>query len=551
MSPADLARLYGMAMEQWGEDAERRIIGEYCTVIAEPASAKLRLARSPLRAPPLYYCQDDRLIAAASVPRALFAAGIDRRLNETRIADWLMRNLSDAEASPFEDILQVPTGSIVELAYGQPRRLRKWYDHREIPFLEATDDAAVIARVEELLDEGVRACLAGFCRPGSTLSAGLDSPQVALRALAALPDGERLPTFTFHPEADFDGLAPRWQIGDERPMVEAFAAMHPRLDPQFTDNAGREHDYKCRELFHFTGDPAGINGTYVMHGLLSEAAKVNCDVLLLADWGNVTFSDRGETGFVEYLLTGQWRQLWLALRRPPIHHGSILRRFASRTLAALLPVGLRVPLRRLLTGKASLSDVARPLSREYRQTSGAEGRLKRSGLDADRHQPRNRREFRALLLDGGDVAPLHQGLEQIYGVALRDPTAYRPFVEYCLSLPTRMFMRDGEMRWLAKQMARGLMPEQQRSNALNGWWDADWHLRIGRRRAEWLAELDRIEKDERLGQMLDVPRLRAALEDWPSQTETDPHKAFAVQLAVPTALIAARFVNYVEGRNEP
>lgn len=137
----------------------------------------------------------------------------------------------------------------------------------------------------------------------------------------------------------------------------------------------------------------------------------------------------------------------------------------------------------------------------------------------------------------------------MYGIALRDPTAYRPFVEFCLSLPTKMFMRDGEMRWLAKQMAKGIMPDEQRNNAQNGWWDADWHLRIGRRREEWLAELDRIEMDDRLGRMFDVPHLRAALEDWPTQTEIDPRKAFVAQLAVPTALIVSRFINYVEGRN--
>ena len=94
------------------------------------------------------------------------------------------------------------------------------------------------------------------------------------------------------------------------------------------------------------------------------------------------------------------------------------------------------------------------------------------------------------------------------------------------------------------------MPEEQRQNALNGWWDADWHLRIGRRRTEFIAEFDRIEQDEKLGQMLDVPRLRAALENWPDRTEIDPERAFAVQLAVPIALATARFINFVEGRNE-
>jgi len=547
----DLARLYGLAVERWKDDAERRIVGAYCAVMADPSSGEVRLSRSPLSAPPLYYYHDDELAAAASVPRALFATGIEQHLNETRIADSLMRNSSDAEASSFENILQVPLGSIVVLQAGRPRILQTWYDIVDLPYLDVPNDAEVIARAGQLLDRGVRACLKGFVRPGATLSAGLDSPQVAVRVLSMLPDCQRLPTFTFHPEAGFDGIVPPRKLGDERPFVEAFAAMHPRLDPHFTDNAGYEHDYRWKELFHLIGDPAGIPGAYVLHGLMSKAMEARCDVLLFAEMGNITFSDAGECGFVEYLLTGRWRQLCLALTRPPIHRGSIVRRLVSRSLSALLPDWIWGRLRRLVLQRNLLSEQAQPMSQEYRQRSGANERFERGCSIPDRYQPWSRRHSRKLRREAADPAAFYQGLEQLYGVAVRDPTSYRPFVEFCLGLPTKMFMRDGEMRWLAKQMAKGIMPEKQRENALNGWWDADWHLRIGRRRDDFLAELNRIEGDEKLGRMLDVPRLRAALEDWPDQTETDPVKAFAVQLAVPSAILTARFVNYVEGRNQP
>lgn len=110
-------------------------------------------------------------------------------------------------------------------------------------------------------------------------------------------------------------------------------------------------------------------------------------------------------------------------------------------------------------------------------------------------------------------------------------------------------MRDGEMRWLAKQIAKGMMPEEQRANRLNGRWDADWHLRIGRRRPELLAELDRLESDKRMAAMLDLPRLRASLENWPRETEIDPRIYSAREFTVPRALLTARFINYVEGRN--
>jgi asparagine synthase (glutamine-hydrolysing) len=45
--------------------------------------------------------------------------------------------------------------------------------------------------------------------------------------------------------------------------------------------------------------------------------------------------------------------------------------------------------------------------------------------------------------------------------------------------------------------------------------------------------------------------LRAALEDWPAETEVEPQQFYVREFAVPRAVLAARFINYVEGRNAP
>jgi asparagine synthase (glutamine-hydrolysing) len=550
----DLARLYALAVARWGDEADLRIVGEYCAVIADPATHRLRLTRSPLRAPPLYHFHDEAVAIAGSVPRIFFAAGVPQALNETRVADSAMINFSDQEASWFQGIHRVPLGSTVELERGRPRRLNRYYDPEAIQPVRMKTDADYIARTGELLDEAVKACLAGFAKPGATLSGGLDSPQVAVRALAALPPGQGLPTFTFCPEDGYDGRVQAGMIGDERPIVEAFAAMHPRIEPHYTANQGYEHDYRWTDFFHLMGGaPSGLCNLYVFHGLFAGAAREGCDLLLVSDWGNYAFSDKGYWGFVEYLFKGRWRQLWLALRDYPIQDRSLLWRFVAQSLLPLLPNRLWRRARRLVfTNEQSMLDVMQPFSAEYRAKSGADDRLRQSGLVFERYQPWNARHARRLLLqnDDGEGAEVYQAFEQMYGVAQRDPMAYRPLVEFCWGLPTRMFMRDGQMRWLAKELGRGIMPEEQRANRLNGRWDADWHIRLGRRRADLLAELDSLERDERLGPMFDLPRLRAALDDWPEQTELDIREFAKREFTVPRALLTARFVNYVEARND-
>ena len=495
------------------------------------------------------------MVAAASVPRALVAAGIERRLNEAHAADSALINFTDAEASWFEGISRVPLGSVVELKRGERRNLRKVYDLLSMPDVRMDSDADYIARASELLDEGIRACLAESRMPAATLSAGLDTPQVAVRALAALPVGQRLPTFTFHPEPGFDGRCEPGKLADERPMVEAFAAMHPGLEPHFTDNAGYEHDYRWNDFFHLMGGaPSGLCNMYVFHGLFAGASRRGCDMLLLAEWGNFTFSDKGDWGFVEYLLTGRWRQLWLALSRQPNQSKPLWWRFFARAILPLLPPRLwRLAMKLFQPGRRFLIDLMQPLSSNYRDISGVNQRLSDSGLLFERYQPWNRREAQRLLFQNNDseTAEVYQAFEQMYDIPQRDPLAYRPFVEFCFGLPVEMFMRDGTMRWLAKEMAKGIMPEEQRVNRLNGRWDSDWLLRIRRRRDDYLAEIDRLQEDERMAGMLDLPRMRQALEELPDQTELDPQRYFGAEFAVPRGLLTARFINYVEGRNQP
>ncbi len=549
---ADLSMIYGLAVDRWGDEADLKIIGEYWALIANREARQVRLSRSPIRAPPLYYSHDERFLAAASVPRALFAAGADRKVNYDLVADSALFNRADFEATWFEGVRSVPKGCTVTLEQGRERSLRKFYDVRILPKIRLASDAEYVARAGELLDEGVRACLAGFRQPGVALSSGLDSPQVAVRALSALPGNQNLPTFTFHPEAGYDGAIEGGKRGNERPLVEAFAAMHPRLEPHFTANEGIEHDFRLAEFFHLIGAaPPGLANNYVLHGIFSSAARRGCDVLLLAQWGNSTFSDNGIWAFPEYLVTGQWRQLWLALRNHAGRDRSLLWRFAALALLPFLPERLWRLVRRVaLPDQELLVEAIQPLSPGYRAQSGADRRLEAAGFEFERYQPRNRRQAAEMVFREEDSSSeIYQGFEQMYGVAQRDPTAYRPFVEFCFGLPTRFFMRDGVKRWLAKELAKGIMPEEQRSNRLDGRWDADWHLRIGRRRQDLLEELDRLDRDERMSEMFDLPRLRSTLEDWPEEPPTDPRVILPLENAVMRALVATRFINYVEGRN--
>lgn len=547
-SLADLARLYGAARLAWGDGADLRLIGEYAAILLDDARQELRLVRSPLRAPPLHFQATEGRVIVASVPRALFACGVPQRINEAKLADNALFNPGDDRTGWFEGIDCVPLGTELRFDPGGMRE-RRYHDLYSLPRVRLGSDAEYIEAAHSLLADATRAALRGASRPAIMLSGGLDSPQVAAKALAVLPAGSELHAFTFTPEAGWDGHEAPGSFGNERPYVEAFARQHPGLVTHFEDNAGSSFDAGLAEMFFATGS-AAINQTNFshFHALWRGARAAGCDVVLGADYGNFTFSAEGGWGFPEYLLRGRWRQLYRALRNIEGDGRAPLRRFLALCVLPFLPDRLWHWQRRL-RGQPDVFAIASPLRTDYAVSSGALERGKRAGQPVRRWPVLGRqREFE--LFQRNDHCDIMHGFEQIYGLPQRDPTAWRPFVEFCLGLPTELFLRDGQTRWLAREMARGIMPEAQRLEKRHGRHGADWHVKLTRRRSELLAEVERLAQSERLNAMIDFPKIRQALEDWPATGAIPVEERLLREAAIPRAIMLARYVNYCEGRNQ-
>jgi asparagine synthase (glutamine-hydrolysing) len=93
----------------------------------------------------------------------------------------------------------------------------------------------------------------------------------------------------------------------------------------------------------------------------------------------------------------------------------------------------------------------------------------------------SQRHLAEFVLRRGDYTGLWKkvGLAR-FGVETRDPTADRRLIEFSLSLPTRMWLRDGTTKWLYRQAFRGLVPDAVMNLKLRGYQGADWPERLRR-----------------------------------------------------------------------
>jgi len=292
----------------------------------------------------------------------------------------------------------------------------------------------------------------------------------------------------------------------------------------------------------------------MMHGVWSKAAELGCDMLLMADSGNQSLSDQGRWSYIEYAKSGKWCELKLLLDSRAGDDRSLARKVLALSALPMLPGPVRGflrgavhPARRDMTAMLTLlTPEARDDQRKRAQNRGT------SGAWEDFTHPVSRtaaaRQF--ALLANGPAADIHLAFEQLYGLRRRDVCAYRPLIEFCIGLPTEQFAWGGMERRLARRIAEGRMPEEQRLKSCHGQHNVDWHARMTPRREELIAYADTMRGHPVLGRIVDTGRMIELLENWPERPDFSWEGDFPRMLGLPRIVLAARFIAFAEGRNE-
>ena len=561
----DLALLSDSAIamrcwEKWRLSAPERWIGEFAVIIWDKAERQLVAARDPFGLRTLSFHASPTRLVLASAPKGVFAAGgVPRALDEQKIADALVHLYSDVSRSFFKDVQRLAPAHLL-IADGRKLEIRRYWSAENLPEVRLPRDDDYVEAARELLARATKAQLRSAGRVGALMSGGLDSPAVAITALSHLQSaGETLPVFTWVPEPGWDGLAPEFSYGDETPYVQAIAAMHPGLEVHFVRAEGLGHYHLLDEFIRAAEvTPRNALNMCWVHDIHARARSQGICVLLCGAVGNVTLSWSGMGACIEL-----WRQ----------------RRF--RALARELTAGARTPV-----------DVALNIWRDLLHPLGPDWlfALRSRLLDPHVRGPRWRRfsainpayaermhiaeraahfgfnffgklpsDLRALrrgvLTDGailelGDAA---QGLRALHGIEMRDPMCDRRLVEWSLGVPEEQFRRNGVRRWLIKRMMKGRLPESVLRNPSKGRQTVDWHCRMTRDLPRIKKDLDRLEADPNTARMIDIPRLRRLLDDWPERTVISrfDDRSFFLPVIVPMTLAAGHFVRWVNGANDP
>ena len=515
------------AYQKWGQECPKYLVGDFAFAIWDNKRQELFCAVDHTGTRTFYYYKSNGLFAFSTLIKPLLALpGISKQHNEAWIADFLampcVSHQLDPELTPYQNVHLLPAGNRMTVGPDGASKQVYWQVEGQ-PELQLKSDSEYEEAFREVFGEAVRCRLRSIRPVGVMLSGGMDSTSVACMAARELAgSGQRLLAFSAVPMTGYRDWLPASCPADETPYIEAVREYTRNMDVTYCRFDGKHPLSDTDQFLAMLEQPYKIfENLFWVAGIMEAAQERNVGVILNGAEGNVTIS----WGYVQpYLLTllraGRWRQLF--------HESSAIARRYKRPgrmllhlYAELLPYEIKRYLNRHKDREwcKNLQDLS-PINPCFASRALVQERFQRFGYDpfcvkpVDCLEERKQRLSPDLFSHGG---VLYTKKSLAYKMAMRDPTADKRVIEFCLSVPDSQYVRDGKGRFLLRRAMSGIIPDKVRLNeTTRGRQSADWVQRVQPSWPELAAEIRNIGTREAEKEYLDIARIQRELTNFSS-----------------------------------
>ena len=457
------------AYAKWGEDCPSKLLGDFCFAIWDQRNRRLFCARDHFGVKPFYYCHSPgQVFAFASEIKALRCLPeVPNRLNEGRVADYLLSVPGDKAVTFFQDIRRLPPAHSLRITFDGLGLKNYWAldPSRELRFSSEQEYAAAYL---DTFSTAVRRRVRSAFPIGSALSGGLDSSSIVCLARECLHQEGKPDLKTF--SGVFDDVPD----SDERPYI-ASVTQQGGIEAHFVraDQISPLAEWE-RILWHLE-EPIWTPNLFMHWALYTAAHQQNVRIFLDGFLGDNVVG-HGWEHLMD--LAYDWR--WISLLNEVM---GVARRQVGFPLGRtfwqyLWEYGLRPRIPRLTREDGGRS--ARPVHSDNRAAPGIDPDFaKRTNIQeryAARQAPDSfppgaarKRHYRDL---GGGEIPL--GLEasnkaaSAFSIEPRFPFADRQLAEFCLAVPPSQRIEDGRSRMIVRRALANYLPEQIRWRAGKG-----------------------------------------------------------------------------------
>ncbi|MEW5781107.1 MAG: asparagine synthase (glutamine-hydrolyzing) [Pseudomonadota bacterium] len=469
------------AFEAWGiEKTLTRCVGMFALALWDRETRTLTLARDRMGEKPLYYGWVRGALVFGSELKALRAyPGFDNAIERRALALFMRHNYVPAPWSIFENIWKLPPGCYVQFAaaaltpgtYPSGRgEVKPYWSLRDVAEAGLRDpftgsEAEAVAELDRLLQQSIAGQRVADVPLGAFLSGGIDSSTVV--ALMQAQSSRPVKTFTigFH-EGEYN------EAEHAKAVARHLGTDHTEL--YVTPEEAMAVIPKLPALY----DEPFADSSQIPTFLVAQLARRHVTVSLSGDGGDELFG-----GYNRYFWA---RRLWRRLAGIPLS----MRKLAAQGVRAISPqawnrvFGLLAPLlpehsRFRLPGDklhkaAAIFAAKRPEEIYLRLVSHWEDP---ASLVLGTEEPATPMTDPAPSLDSADFEARMMYLDSItylpddilvkvdraaMGVSLetRVPLLDHRVVEFAWRLPLRFKIRDGQGKWLLRQVLYRYVPKE-------------------------------------------------------------------------------------------
>jgi asparagine synthase (glutamine-hydrolysing) len=494
----------------WNVRAFDRIAGEFAIAFWDDSKKRLLLARDFLGLRPLFYHRRANFFAFSSMPSGLHAlADVPYDFDPEYLAESLAMMPEVGTRTRFKSIERVEPAHFVEITRGRLTSTRYWTPQRPSGRPRRPKDYEEGLR--SVVDEAVRAQMRG-AGPivAAHLSGGLDSSIVVTSTARQFPETKVL-ACTAVPRRGFEGPVPPNGIASEAGRAAGTAARYPNIEHVIVENgetsplAGfdRAFAYQQQPLLNICNE---VWATSINRLARDRGARV----LLMGTTGNLSVSYYGFQWMPELLRQGRLiklAQIALATGRNGYPWLSI----GAQIIGPYLPM----PLWKLLSRR--VTDLRQYAPVNMARIDEIDRKARERAIDFSYRPRADSFETRTWVLGRFDSASYVKGMLGEFGLSMRDPTADKRVVEFCLSVPPEEYIRDGVPRSLARRAFGDRIPPEVTNATVRGYQAADWYEGLENDLVSIREELARISKCDQARSALDVEWLEQAVASWPTE----------------------------------
>jgi asparagine synthase (glutamine-hydrolysing) len=435
------------AYDCWKEQCLQYFDGMFSFAIWDEHTQSLFAARDRLGEKPFYYwCDGSELIFASEI-KALWAAGVEKKVNEKLLYNFITlgytQNPGNVKETAFLQIKKLPAASFFTYTKGQRHIFSQRYWHIEPNQQNNTiKEQEAIDRFSELFIESIKKRLRSDVPLGTSLSGGLDSSSIAVMIHRMEQPGFKLETFS----AIFPGF-----VSDESAHIKLLAAQAELENSTVQPTAaGFINDFE--NLCYHQEEFISSASIYAQYKVFELSKRHNVKVLLDGQG-----ADEILAGYHKYY-HWYWQQLYKTDKK-------LLQK--EIMFARQLGVGDEWNWKNKLAGAFPVyaGDFLTAAKKKKQFQSSVIERNFAEAYGVSYYQLPQQDSLNNILYYNA----FDNGLEELlryadrnsmaHGCEVRLPFLNHKLVEFIFSLPAEFKIKNGRTKWLLRKVMEGLLPD--------------------------------------------------------------------------------------------